>query len=474
MKNIESKPLSSFIFIPLLSLIFLRPFFSGLAYPELEIWYEILIISLAILTFISEVSRRGGLNLPYGSKNIFFSESRTNPYNLSIFLLLSAYLISTVFSINIHNSINETIKFISYFSIFFMVSKINEGQKKILIKAIVIAAVIISIYSIYQYFWGYQHTLDYLKKINSDFLLNSSYAKDILIAKRAIGTFPSPNILGGYLIIIFFLALPILFERGTNGAESRTKYLILLDSARRILPLLIILSALLLTKSLGAWLSLIAALFILFLLSYKLSKASSAATTQDVAAELALLENRASDFEIPYNKLLKQRKLILIGSFVIIALALSFILLTRWERLINLDNPQNSITQRLNYWRTAIAIIKGHPFFGVGPGNFQEVFLKYKIGLSTNTRYAHNIFLHTWAETGPIGLIALIYLISAFFIKAKSKSRCIFLAGLAFLFHNLIDNTYFIPEAGFLWWVIYGLSESGANLRYHKIQRRPS
>jgi len=451
MKNIESKPLSSFIFIPLLSLIFLRPFFSGLAYPELEIWYEILIISLAILTFISEVSRRGGLNLPYGSKNIFFSESRTNPYNLSIFLLLSAYLISTVFSINIHNSINETIKFISYFSIFFMVSKINEGQKKILIKAIVIAAVIISIYSIYQYFWGYQHTLDYLKKINSDFLLNSSYAKDILIAKRAIGTFPSPNILGGYLIIIFFLALPILFERGTNGAESRTKYLILLDSARRILPLLIILSALLFTKSLGAWLSLIAALFILFLLSYKSAAQGAAAATHGCSCSaLRCLKI----FEILYNKLLKQRKLILIGSFVIITLALSFILLTRWERLANLANPQNSITQRLNYWRTAIAIIKGHPFFGVGPGNFQEMFLKYKVGLSTNTRYAHNIFLHTWAETGPVGLIALIYLISAFFIKAKSKSRYIFLAGLAFLFHNLIDNTYFIPEAGFLWWVL--------------------
>jgi len=438
MKNIESKPLSSFIFIPLLSLIFLRPFFSGLAYPELEIWYEILIISLAILTFISEVSRRGGLNLPYD-------------YVFPILLFLLTYIISTIFSVNIQNSIKEIIKFISFASIFFIVSQIDKKQKNLLIKTVVIAGLIISAYSIYQYFWGYGHTLQYLKKTNSSFLLQSSYAKDILISKRAIGTFPSPNILGGYLIIIFFLALPILFERGTNGAESRTKYLILLDSARRILPLLIILSALLFTKSLGAWLSLIAALFILFLLSYKSAAQGAAAATHGCSCSaLRCLKI----FEILYNKLLKQRKLILIGSFVIITLALSFILLTRWERLINLDNPQNSITQRLNYWRTAIAIIKGHPFFGVGPGNFQEVFLKYKIGLSTNTRYAHNIFLHTWAETGPIGLIALIYLISAFFIKAKSKSRYIFLAGLAFLFHNLIDNTYFIPEAGFLWWVL--------------------
>ena len=412
MKNIESKPLSSLIFIPLLSLIFLRPFFSGLAYPLFEFYYENCIISLAIITILFERQ-----SLPN-----FSTQSRTNPYGIAILFLLSAYIISTIFSVNIQNSIQETIKFISYFSIFFMVSKTNDEHKKILIKTVVVAGLIISAYSIYQYFWGYQHTLDYLKKINSDFLATSSYAKDILISKRAIGTFPSPNIFGGYLIIIFFLALPILFERVSPKADgSRTKYLILLDSARRILPLLIILSALFLTKSLGAWLSLIAGLIILFLLSYKS---------------------------------IKHKKLILFCALMAIFIAITLILITRRERLLNLDNPQNSITQRLNYWRTAIAIIKDHPFFGVGPGNFQEVFLKYKIGLSTNTRYAHNIFLHTWAETGLLGLIALIYLISAFFIKAKSKSRYIFLAGLAFLFCNLIDNAYFIPEAGFLWWIL--------------------
>jgi len=121
---------------------------------------------------------------------------------------------------------------------------------------------------------------------------------------------------------------------------------------------------------------------------------------------------------------------------------------------MNLDNPQNSITQRLDYWRTAFAVIKAHPLLGVGPGNFHEVFLKYKVGFGTNTQYAHNIFLHTWAETGILGFMALLYLITGFVIKAKSKSRYILLAGLAFLFHNLIDNTYFIPEAGFLWWVL--------------------
>ena len=59
-------------------------------------------------------------------------------------------------------------------------------------------------------------------------------------------------------------------------------------------------------------------------------------------------------------------------------------------------------------------MIKDNPLFGVGPENFQEVFLKYKVGLNTDTRYAHNIFLHMWAELGIIGLSSIIYLIITF------------------------------------------------------------
>ena len=347
------------------------------------------------------------------SKNIVLAkpqaESRTNPF-IPILLLLSAYIVSTITSINLHNSFKETLKFISYISIFFIVSQADDNQKKSLIKAIVIAAFIISIYSIYQYFWGYQHTIEYLKKTNGDFLLNSSYAKDILIAKRVIGTFPSPSILGGYLTMVFFLSLIYIQSRRLSAVSCAV----------------IIGIALILTKSMGAWLSLIACLIILFFISY-------------------------ND--------LKGKKIILVISSISILSILAFIIINRWERLMNLDNPQNSITQRINYWRTAVGIIKDHPVSGVGPGNFQEVFLKYKIGLSTNTRYAHNIFLHMWSETGILGFAGIFFLIFSLLQKGleNNKQKFIFLAIIAFILHNLIDNSYFIPEAGLLWWAIIGL-----------------
>lgn len=397
MEPIKSKPLIPFIFILLSALIFIRPFFSGLAYPILEIHYQNCIITLAIISLF--INRRMILK---------------NPYNPPILLLLLAYLISSISSVNIGNSLKETIKLISSFCVLFLVSQADEEQKKSLIKTIITAASIIGLYSIYQYFWGYQHTLDYLKKINSDFLLTSSYAKDILIDKRTIGTFPSPNIFGGYLLINLFFLLHLLFE-------LRSIRMILF----KILPLVAIIFALILTKSLGVWLSLTLALIVLFLSFYKF---------------------------------IKHKKSIILLFTIFIFFILSFILFSRRDRLIDLQNSQNSITQRLNYWQTTISIIKDHPILGVGPGNFKEVFLKYKVGINTGTRYAHNIFLHQWSETGILGLLGIVFLVNTFIIKSISRSRYLFLAGLAFIFHNLIDITYFIPEVGIFWWVLLALT----------------
>jgi len=125
---------------------------------------------------------------------------------------------------------------------------------------------------------------------------------------------------------------------------------------------------------------------------------------------------------------------------------------------MDLDNPHNPIMQRLNYWRITIAAIKDHPLLGIGPGNFQEVFLKYKVGVGVDTRYSHNIFLQTWLETGALGLISIGLLIIAFIKTSLRKSKYLLLAGFAFMLHNLVDITYFIPETALFWWILLGLT----------------
>jgi len=394
----QEKPagLPPIIFTSLLCLVLIRPFFSGLAFPVFEYYYEICLIVIAIITSCLSIER-------------FKSLPQKIHANLPVFLLLICYISSTVISININNSIKELVRFISCLCVFFVTSKVDNGQKNALIKSIVLSASVISAYSIYQYFWGYTFTLDYLKKTGSDFLINSPYARDILLGRRAIGTFPSPNILGGYLIIAFLLALEQPFGAGIKAA---------------LCPV-IIAAALILTKSLGAWLSITAVFGISIFIFFK-------------------------D--------LKKHKSMAVILLILAVIGIGFIVINRWDRLIGLKNPHNPIIQRLSYWRTCIAAIKDHPFLGIGPGNFQEVFLRYRAGWSTDTRYAHNIFLQTWLETGLLGFIAMGLTFLVFIGRSFRKSKYIFLAGTAFIFQNLIDITYFVPEAGFVFWVIMGMA----------------
>jgi len=414
MEQVKSKPLSPFIFIPLLLLIFIRPLLSGLAYPVLEIYYENCVIFLAIISLL--------FSYPFRGEGKGEGKSKKPSYALPILLLLLAYLISSITSIDVQSSIGETIKFVSYVCTFFLVLQADERQKKAILRLIVLTASIISIYSIYQYFWGYERVLNFVQRMYSDFLSSSSYARDILISKRTIGTFPSPNILGGYLAMAFFLVLSLPRER---------------------FALIAIAIALVLTKSIGAWFSFIITLAIWAFISF-------------------------DSF--------KKRKRISIISLSLISIAVIFVLVSRWDRLANLGGPQNSITQRLEYWQTATGMIKDHPVVGVGPGNFQQAFLKYKTDLkSADPKYAHNIFLHMWAETGTLGLIGIIFLVLVFFRRYKANCKFIFLAGSAFILHNLIDSTYFIPEVGMFWWVILGLTlrfnvgEACATKRYVKL-----
>jgi len=420
METENLKPLSSFTFIPLIFFIFMRPFISGLAYPAFETYYESFIILISVAALLFSVYSASSKNTAQAKIQ---ARPKTNAYILPASLLLLSYIISAATSVNIHNSFGETLKFLSYISVFFIVSQADNRQKTTLIKIIIIAASMISLYSIYQYFWGYQHTIDYIRKTDSRLLSISPYTRDILLSKRSIGTFPSPNILGGYLLMAFFLSLYLYFSsRKVYPAENRQSP----RALSGVIPIAIILAALVLTKSLGAWLSLVFTLIILTVIMY-------------------------DDF--------KKQKWLIYSSCVFIFLVLVFILSSRWERLVNLNNPQNSIIQRLNYWSTAIGVIKDHLFSGVGAGNFQEVFLKYKVGLSTNTRYAHNIFLHQWVETGILGFAGIFFMIFNL-LRRKLKDtgeKFIFLAAIAFIMHNMIDNAYFMPETGIFLWALLAI-----------------
>jgi O-antigen ligase/tetratricopeptide (TPR) repeat protein len=61
---------------------------------------------------------------------------------------------------------------------------------------------------------------------------------------------------------------------------------------------------------------------------------------------------------------------------------------------------------RLDYWSAAIDMWQSRPITGVGPGNFQNHYLRHASILAEEVKHAHNDYLEILAELGPIGLAA--------------------------------------------------------------------
>lgn len=364
----------------ILILIFLRPLISSLAFPYLNLTYSILLLAYLILWFFLK-----GLPL----KKIISLK-----YPFILFIL--SIIISLIFSIDKINSLKQLYYYATALLIFlFAVAQPDENKKKI-IRIMVFTGFIISILAIYQYFFGFKHLLSYLSKEDA----SNAFALDYIATHRVFFPFVTPNLLAGYLIMILPLTLTI---------EKKEKWIFLA----------LISTALLLTRSLGAFLSLFMGFFIYFCLEGKIGK---------------------------------RRITFLWG--ILIVIIIGFILRT-WGQEPH-TQPFFSSLMRFNYWRDTLEIINAHPLTGVGLGNFNLL----------QSRYAHNSYLQICAEMGIPALLSFIWL--AFFIVRSAlanigklpyqeRSKWIFVAMTIFLIHNLVDFTFFLPEVVSFWWLISGL-----------------
>jgi len=323
-----------------------------------------------------------------------------------------------------------------YLAVFYLLFSISPGQKREVLIALIGAASLLSLYAIYQFFWGFQNILDYLSQTKP-----YPYAEEFLARKRVFSTFFSPNIFAGYLIMIIPLTAGLLLEivKKHQFLSLRAKRSNLILCLLTGLSISFMSISLLLTKSIGAWISLLVA-FLVF--------------------SVLLFVHRP-----PFL-----RRKVLLGTVItciVIISILTGIFLIRTEQFLDFNNPQNSIIQRFYFWKAGVKIIKDFPFTGVGLGNFGLIYPKYKSPEAVETHFAHNSYLQIWAEMGILGLLAWLWLILGFFraglrnLKVEYEQNYLTIgliaASAAFLAHNLIDFDFFIPEVAFHWWVILGL-----------------
>jgi O-antigen ligase len=279
--------------------------------------------------------------------------------------------------------------------LFVLAASLTQKEKDQLASAIVLSAFCISLMAVFQYFFGFNFLMNYLKETN----INDPYVMEKIVQRRVFFPFPTPAILGGFLAMV----LPLAF-----------------DLRRGKLFMIPLAFALLLTRSLGALLSLAIVSTVIFILGDHSKK-------KKVLIPFILLAIIGFVFHIRMNT----PELHLLPTF------------SAWERL--------------EYWRGAWGIIRAHPWIGTGLGSFD---------LPGRTYYAHNIFLQFWAEAGIAGVFSFFWLIAAILRNGwknlqespEKKWRVGLFAGVCVFFvHNLMDFTFFLPAVGLIGWVMMGL-----------------
>lgn len=76
--------------------------------------------------------------------------------------------------------------------------------------------------------------------------------------------------------------------------------------------------------------------------------------------------------------------------------------------------PHREMSNRLYWWASALSMLRAHPLFGVGLGNFQHAYLSFKLGGTENSLFAHSFPLQMMAEAGLVGVLSCGYCLVAF------------------------------------------------------------
>jgi O-antigen ligase len=282
--------------------------------------------------------------------------------------------------------------------------RLREKQLLWLADALLLAGVVMSVIGLYQYF----------------------VSGDVIVAegvRRVRAVYSSPNNLSLLLgrVIPLAIAVPVV-------ARSRRRWIY----ALALLPLL---ACLFLTYSRGGWL---------------------------LSLPAALLT----------VGLMRGRRATLLAVTVVLLCALLLLPLVGTQRFASLLDLEHGTTfRRVKLWEATWAMIRDHPITGVGLDNFLYQYPNYMLAEAwqePDLSHPHNILLDYWTRLGIAGVAVLVWLLTAFFTAALRQykrlpdgdARAIIFGWIAsmaaMLAHGLIDNSYFLVDLAFVFFLTLG------------------
>lgn len=320
------------------------------------------------------------------------------PIDAHLFLLFIWTIITVINARNWFVSFNAAVGFFVLLLFYYMVYAYARKYSRHFTVFLAAAVSLLCLYGLYQYFFGFSDTLQYLAAHPTD---HDAALIDRIKSGRVFSTLIYPNSFAGLLV----LAIPVAAGLIKNEKKLRLLFI----------PVLALLAAnLVLTKSLGAFISLIAAVTLVFF--------------------------SASD---PALRAFK--------NYLLAILALSAVI---FGAVLYIRGPEHvipALIPRFESWLKMLDIARHYPITGTGPGSFEEIYNNGGFSASPYLKFAHNAALQAMIELGLPGLI--IILLAAFysvrsilqnFYFTRTPQRKVAITALltgliAFLLHNMAD-----------------------------------
>ncbi len=344
-------------------------------------------------------------------------------YDMALLCFSLFILISGIFNKDIA-SFEKAVSLIILVTAYFSASNIivNRRIADNTVNIIIASSVPTAIYAIIDYFVS--------PEIHPEWL-DPSFSGSI--TARATATFANPNIYAVFLIVTTVFSA--IFALDKSLKEKRLLYAV---------PLILNLTALVLTWTRGAWIALIISVI-----------------------AFAVIRSRACT------------KLLLIP-ILLIPVLLLFIPSSIKDRLLSAFNmSDSSVVSRLSVWRSSLRMFIENFFIGVGMGEsaFSEEFLKYAED-SVTAPHSHNLLLEIGCEAGIFALLLFIYLLLirvrhrasyARYVRNSSVDYLCTMSGtalFALLAFGMTDYIWYNSQMYVLFFTVFGIGS--ATLRISK------
>lgn len=396
---------SGMLFYLLLLLLFYPPLVQGLFMRSgLLITHILTSIVFAIYIFFTDNSKK----IPIFNK----------PLDIAGFGLLIVYILSSFSAAAPRGAVQEVLKLINYFLIYFLVSFYSTNKKNInkILAVFYSSGVLVSIIGIFG-------------ALN---IISGEVFKD----GRIYSTLQYPNTLASYLICIIFIGLYMYTEsenRGIKALFSCGNYLMAMTffwtqsrGALLFLPISVIILVAGPIKS--RRMSIIFQLILSFAIGFAAYIIASPAG--HYLSALIIFLGALASFILSFVQGLIGQKLeniqytkkysfiavgiaVLICSTVVMLSPVKDKAVTAFSRITGTSLQERNVQERLVFYKDALKIIKEHPVLGVGGDGWAAEYQKYQT-YGYSSRQVHEYFLQLMVETGFLGLAIFVALLGVF------------------------------------------------------------